>query len=69
MDTHNRFCFVSPREYARTLSTLYCGVFNEGKVRNVRQIGETRARKRTPWFNRDVEISADGNTLYYTENE
>jgi hypothetical protein len=69
MDTHNRFCFVSPRDYERTLSTLYCGVFNDGKVRGVHQIGETLSRKRAPWFNMDVEISADGNTLYYTENE
>ena len=69
MDTHNRFCFVSPCEYERTLSTLYCGVFMGGKVRNVHQVGETLSRKRAPWFNMDVEISADGNTLYYTENE
>ena len=69
MDTHNRFCFVSPREYERTFSTLYCGVFNDGTVRGVHRIGETLSRKQVPWFNMDVEISADGNTLYYTENE
>ncbi|MFQ5544543.1 MAG: hypothetical protein ACE5FE_01070 [Acidiferrobacterales bacterium] len=69
MDRRNRFCFVSTREYERTLSTLFCGVFDGGKVRDVHQVGETLSRKRAPWFNMDVELSADGNTLYYTENE
>lgn len=69
MDTRNQFCFVSTREYARTLSTLFCGVFSDGKLDKIHQIGETLSKKLAPWFNMDVELNADGDTLYYTENE
>ena len=61
--------FVSTRAYDRTHSTLYKGRFDDGRVTDVLLLEGDFSRRRAPWFNMDAEISADGNTLYYVENE
>ena len=61
--------FVSTRAYDRTHSTLYKGRFGDGGVTEVSPLAGDVSRRRPPWFNMDAEISADGNTLYYVENE
>ena len=63
MDDEGDFYFVSTRSYSQTLSTIYTGQFASGQVTNVHLVsgvsGETSG---TVDF--DVEVSADGSTLY-----
>jgi hypothetical protein len=66
MDLSNNFYFVSTRSYDTTLSTIYSGNYSEGTVSGPRiVVGVSPARRGLVDF--DQEISADGNTLYFTE--
>jgi hypothetical protein len=69
LDKHNKFYFVSGRDYKNTFSTLYCGDFRDGEVKNVKQIKGDLSRRKAHWINIDLEISPDGNMIYYTDNE
>jgi hypothetical protein len=62
----NRFCFVSLRDYARTLSTVYCGRWNTGKLTDVSLQGE--ASLKTPGrvvF--DIDLNHAGDELILTD--
>src|SRR5215469_14536605 len=66
MDLGNNFYFVSTRSYDTTLSTLYWGNYSKGSVSGAATVvGVSPARRGLVDF--DQEISADGNTLYFTE--
>lgn len=67
MDTHGKFYFTTPRDYKQNLMSIYRGTFSNGAVTNLVPV-EGISRRQPGWFNMDGEISADGNTLYYTEN-
>jgi hypothetical protein len=66
MDLSNNFYFVSTRSYDTTLSTIYSGNYAKGSVSGVAiAAGVSPTRRGLVDF--DQEISADGNTLYFTE--
>ncbi len=64
MDLNSNFFFVSTNSYKENLSTIYCGRFDNGSVSDVEVVSGISLKK--PGFlNFDVEISPDGETLYY----
>ncbi len=68
MDKGGVFYFVSTRDYARTFSVLFRGLFSEGTVAAVGPVVGI-ARGKPPFVNFDAEISADGTTLYYVDGK
>lgn len=66
MDLSNNFYFVSTRSYDTTLSTIYSGPYSNGSVSSVAIVPGVSSMRRG-FVDFDGEISADGNTLYFTE--
>lgn len=66
VDKHGVFYFVSTRSYSRTLSTIYRGRFADNQVSDV-QLVDGISRNQAGIINFDVEISADGQTLYFVD--
>ena len=66
MDKNGLFYFVSTRSYKETLSTIYQGRFSGGAVTGVK-IVEGISEKALGRVNFDVEVSADGRTLYFVD--
>lgn len=66
MDNFGNLYFVSNRNYATTLSTLYQANFSNGTATNVQLINGV-SRLQPGWVNFDVETSADGQTLYFVD--
>ncbi len=66
MSADGHFCFVSPRDYRRTLVSVLCGKFDGTKVVDATpQAGLATARLGRLIF--DVELSADGRAMIYAE--
>jgi hypothetical protein len=63
MDRDGNFYFVSPRTYLQTLSVVYRGEFRDSNVSNI-GICPGISKNEPGRVNFDVEVSADGNTLY-----
>jgi Tol biopolymer transport system component len=63
LDRENRFYFVSPRSYDSTRSTVYRGTFADGVVSAV-ELVPGLSRQEPGIVNFDIEVSADGETLY-----
>ena len=68
IDRFGRFYFVSNRNYDETRNMLWTGTIRDNKVSDVRQVDGDLVRYKPLWMNMDSVISADGNTLYITEN-
>ncbi len=68
MDRANAFYFVSPRSYGETMSTIYRGVFSSGRVSGVELVPGI-SKKQAGIVNFDVEVSPDGNTLYFVDSD
>ena len=68
MDRQANIYFISPRDYDKTGSTIFTGQFKNGQVTNVRHVPGDLSPSKLFWFNMDVEVSADGQTLYATDN-
>jgi hypothetical protein len=71
MDDKNNFYFITTRSYfdagaSGYLSTIYSGSFSNGKVSGVGPVAGTAA-PRPGIVDFDAEISADGNTLYFSQ--
>ncbi len=66
MDRDGNFFFVSPRSYDESLSTIYRGRWDSGRVSDVKLVPEI-SRKQPGIVNFDVEISLDGNTMYFVD--
>jgi len=66
MDKNGVFYFVSTRSYKETLSTIYRGRSSGGAVTGVK-IVEGISEKAPGRVNFDVEVSADGQTLYFVD--
>src|SRR6185295_19048721 len=64
MSADGRFCFVSPRDYRRTLLSVYCGKFDGKRVTGAEPQkalpGERQGR-----LIFDVELFADGKSLIF----
>ena len=68
LDNNGFFYFISPRRFKQTHSTIYTGTYKDGVVSDVRIVKGNINGRKPPFFNMGVEISADGQTLYYTES-
>src|SRR5215470_4891465 len=66
MDQNCVFYFVSTRSYKETLSTIYHGRFSEGAMTDVK-IVEGVSANAPGRVNFDVEVSANGRTLYFVD--
>jgi hypothetical protein len=66
VDSKGNFYFVSTRSYDQTLTTIYHGRFRRGAVKDVTPLSAISRQIRGE-INFDVEVSADGNTLYFTD--
>jgi hypothetical protein len=66
MDKDSAFYFISTRSYKETLSTIYQGRFSGGAVNGVK-IVEGVSEKAPGRVNFDVEVSVDGQTLYFVD--
>lgn len=66
MDRAGRFYFVSTRSYQTTFSTLYQGRFANGRLTDVALVAGV-SRREAGVVNFDVEISPDGETLYFVD--
>lgn len=68
IDRNNVLYFVSTRSYGQTLSTIYRGHFSNGHVAGV-QLVPGVSRERSGIVNFDVEVNADGDTLYLVDSQ
>jgi hypothetical protein len=68
MDNAGNLYFVSTRNYATTLSTLYQCIFLNGTATNV-QLVTGVSKLELGWLNFDVEVSADGQSLYFVDSK
>ena len=66
LDNAGNLYFVSLRNYATTLSTLYQCNFLNGVATNVQLINGL-SKLQPGWVNFDVEVSADGQSLYFVD--
>lgn len=66
MDNANNFFYVFTGDYENNLSTIYSGTYNDGTVSNI-EVVENISRLEAGWLNFDVEVSANGNTLYFVD--
>ncbi len=68
MDVHGNFYYVSTAYYGKDngYTTVYRGKFINGEVVNITPIPELSLHK-PGWLNMDIEISADGSSIYATQ--
>lgn len=66
MDTMGNFYFVSTHNYTTTLSNIYQGRFNNGTVTDLHLVAGLSLMQ-LGQINFDVEISADGQTVYFAD--
>jgi hypothetical protein len=66
MDSAGVLYFVSNRNYNKTLSTIYRADFSSGHVSNI-QLLPGLSTLQPGWVNFDVEVTADGQTLYFVD--
>ena len=64
MDAQNNFYFISTRDLATGIKTIYGGIFNNGTVSNLHVINGTINIPTPYWINMGAEISKNGNTLF-----
>jgi len=67
MDCTGRLFFVSPRNYSKTLCTIYSGLFKDGQVADLKAV-ESVSLKKPGTVNFDVDVSPDGNTLIFVDS-
>jgi len=66
MDKDGVFYFVSTRDYDQTLASIYQSNFSNGTATNVTQTSGL-SKNQAGWLNFDVEVSADGQYLYFVD--
>ena len=66
VDRDGNFYFITTRSYFSDLSTIYAGRFSSGAVQNVAPVAGI-SRGIPGQLNFDVEVSADGSTLYFAD--
>lgn len=68
LDIAGKFYFVSTRNYLDSLSTIFQADYANGTVSNLRLLNGI-SKLKPGWVNFDVDISVDGNTLYFVDGE
>lgn len=66
LDNAGNLYFVSNRNYTNTLSTLYQSNFLNGTATNIQLISGV-SKLQAGWVNFDVEVSANGQSLYFVD--
>jgi hypothetical protein len=66
LDNAGNLYFVSNRNYANTLSTLYQCHFSNGTATDVQLLNGV-SKLQAGWVNFDVEVSADDQSLYFVD--
>ncbi len=66
LDRRNTLYFVSTRSYESSLSTIHRGTFIDGRVTGVELVPGV-SRQQAPMVNFDVDVSPDGDTLYFVD--
>lgn len=61
--------FISSRSYAQTKRTIHSGRFVGDRLIDPQVVPGDISREREPYLSMDAEISADGDALYFTDNE
>jgi WD40-like Beta Propeller Repeat len=68
LDNIGNLYFVSTHNYSTTLSTIYQCNFLNGTAANV-QLTNGVSKLQPGWLNFDVEVSADGQTIYFVDSK
>jgi hypothetical protein len=66
LDSEGKMFFVSTRNYFETLASVYTGQYSNGQIANV-EIVQGISKNTAGWLNFDVEISSDGNSLFFVD--
>ncbi|MBC7887902.1 MAG: hypothetical protein H7Z13_08425 [Ferruginibacter sp.] len=66
LDNSGNLYFVSDRNYAATVSTLYQCSFSNGSATGV-QLIDGVSKLKAGWVNFDIEVSASGQSLYFVD--
>lgn len=66
MDSRGSFFFISTRDYFKTLNSVFTAGFADGQLMNVQPL-KTMATPKAGKLIFDLEVSADGKTLYYAD--
>ncbi|NJN42505.1 MAG: hypothetical protein HC811_10060 [Flammeovirgaceae bacterium] len=66
MDVNNNLFFVSTRDYFTSLVTLFQTTFANGATSTITPLGSLSLNV-VGWLNFDVEVTADGNQLYFAD--
>jgi len=68
LGNNSKLYFVSTRYYLDSLSTIFQSDYSNGTVSNI-QLVHGISKTKPGWVNFDVDISADGNTMYFVDGE
>ena len=68
LDIAGKFYFVSTKNYLDSLSTIFLSDYANGIVSNI-QLVKGISKLKPGWVNFDVDISVDGNSLYFVDGE
>ena len=66
MDQNNTLYYVYTGDYFQTLQSIYKGTYNAGGLTNI-SVVENLSLNQPGWLNFDVEVSNDGQTLYFVD--
>lgn len=66
LDSEGIIYFVSTRSYPTTLASVYTGQYSEGQIVDI-EIVQGISKNTAGWLNFDVEISSEGNSLYFVD--
>ncbi|MEY8019198.1 hypothetical protein AB8P51_00060 [Muriicola sp. SD30] len=66
MDQNNILYYVYTGDYFQTLQSIYMGTYNAGGLTNI-SVVENLSLNQPGWLNFDVEVSNDGQTLYFVD--
>ncbi len=66
MDQNNTMYYVYTGDYFQTLQSIYTGSYNQGSMSNITVV-ENLSMNEPGWLNFDVEVSNDGQSLYFVD--
>ncbi|MGB5378881.1 hypothetical protein [Muriicola sp.] len=66
MDQNNTLYYVYTGDYFQTLQSIYSGTYSQGSMSNIAVV-ENLSLNEPGWLNFDVEVSNDGQSLYFVD--
>jgi hypothetical protein len=66
MDQNSTMYYVYTGDYFQTLQSIYTGNYNQGSLSNI-SVVENLSLNEPGWLNFDVEVSNDGQSLYFVD--